>query len=312
MPPVEDISWHMLRRIVHEWHGDSAELDEVKPLVGGSINNTVALHTTDGSRAVLKISPHRVNRDFEREANQLRLLRQIGLPAPEVYHVHPGDLEHPFGYLLMEYREGVCLNEARQLCTPEQFDRLQERLAELVCALHDRTSDVYERVGLSNGEARSFENWPAFYRHVYDAIWHEAEKDPHLPVKCRKQIDKVHERLERLVAHDDRPRLVHWDIWATNLLVKPDAEGEWQVTALLDPNCKFAHAEAEIAYLELFHTVTPAFMRAYRRRHRLPPAYERIRRPIYQLYPLINHLRLFGAEYVRPLTAAVERVAAVV
>src|SRR6185503_19429352 len=73
----------------------------------------------------------------------------------------------------------------------------------------------------------------------------------------KKTIGKVHERLEKLLTHDDCPRLVHWDIWATNILAKPDEHGKWWITGVLDPNCKYAHAEAEIAYMDLFHTITP-------------------------------------------------------
>ena len=118
----------------------------------------------------------------------------------------------------------------------------------------------------------------------------------------------INERLERFVAHGDKPRLVHWDIWNTNVLVRrDDASGKWKVAALLDPNCKFAHAEAEIAYMELFHTVTPAFMKQYQQRHRLPGEYHQFRKPIYQLYPIINHVRLFGEGYIKPLSAALEK-----
>ena len=42
-----DISWQLLRRIVKEWAGDSAELTDVKPLHGGCISDTLALHTRD-------------------------------------------------------------------------------------------------------------------------------------------------------------------------------------------------------------------------------------------------------------------------
>jgi fructosamine-3-kinase len=135
------------------------------------------------------------------------------------------------------------------------------------------------------------------------------EKDTHLPRHCRKQIAKVHEKLDRLLAHDDQPRLVHWDIWNTNIMATSNGDGKYHIAALLDPNCKFAHAEAEIAYMELFHTITPAFMKAYQHHHKLPAEYHKFRKPIYQLYPMINHLRLFGESYAKPLTAAVERTA---
>ena len=40
----------------------------------------------------------------------------------------------------------------------------------------------------------------------------------------------------------------------------------------------------------------------------MPPEYHQLRKPLYQLYSLVNHVYLFGQEYVKPLTAAVERV----
>jgi fructosamine-3-kinase len=83
--PDSDISWQMLRRIVQDWIGTSAELSEVQRLEGGVINTTIAIHTTAGDRAVIKISPHRLNRQYLTEAFQLNVLREIGLPAPQVY-----------------------------------------------------------------------------------------------------------------------------------------------------------------------------------------------------------------------------------
>ena len=107
-----DISWQTLRRILREWAGESAELAEVKPLEGGAINTTLALTCADGKRCVVKISPHRVNRDYQREAYQLDLLRQVGLPTPKVYDAHIGSLEDPNSYLLMEFVDTTALATA--------------------------------------------------------------------------------------------------------------------------------------------------------------------------------------------------------
>jgi fructosamine-3-kinase len=310
MPVHDDISWQTLRRIVREWAGESAELTEVKPLEGGAINTTLALTCAAGERCVIKISPHRVNRDYAREAWQLDLLRGAGLPTPKVYDAHIGSLEDPNSYLLMEFIDGIDLAEAKRRCDAEQFDRLQAQLAQLVLAMHGHTSTSYCRC--TGPEPKLFGTWPAFYREVYDPIWHDVEKDAHLPKPTRKLIAKVHEKLDRLLAHNDVPRLVHWDIWATNLLAAPDASGNWRITAVLDPNCKFAHAEAEIAYIDLFHTCTPAFLKAYQQARKLDEAYHRVRKPIYQLYPMINHVHLFGHHYLTPLTQAAERCAALV
>src|SRR5690606_7549023 len=154
---------------------------------------------------------------------------------------------------------------------------------------HTATADAYMRVMES---AETYASWPAFYRAVYDPIWKEASRNEHLPKKIRKQIGRVHDHLEALVAHGDCPRLVHWDIWSTNILCDVGSDGRWHVSAILDPNCKYAHYEAEIAYMELFHTCTPGFLKAYQQHFKLPPEYHQRRRTIYQLYPMIDHLNL--------------------
>jgi fructosamine-3-kinase len=300
MPSWEtDISWDVLRRIVHDWIGNSAELVEVKPLVGGCINTTLRLTTADGNCGVLKITPHRVNRAYEQEAYQLNILRQSGLPAPEVYACQIGSLDQPFSYLLMEFIEGVDFAQARTQCNQEQFDQLQMHLAELVLTMHEQIASHYGRV--SAEDTPQHDCWPTFFKEIYDPIWHGVEKLAFMPAKCRKKNAKIHSRLDSLLAHEDHPRLVHWDIWSTNLLARPDEHGRWWVSAVLDPICKFAHSEAEVAYMELFHTITPAFLRAYQQTRPLDGEYHRLRKWIYQLYPLINHVHLFGREYIPPL-----------
>jgi fructosamine-3-kinase len=305
-----DISWQLLRGIVHDWAGTSAELTEATPLVGGAIHTTLALKTKSGDRAVLKISPHRVDRGYQDEAYQLNLLKSLGVPAPEVYACHLGTLDSPHSYILMQHVDGVPLTDAKKLCTPDEFDRLQTHLAELVLAMHEQKSTHYWRV--TGHERKEHDHWPKFYREMYDPIWHEAERTTNLPIKVKRQIGKVHERLERLIGHDDQPRLVHWDLWSGNILAHRDDTGAWRIIAILDPNCKFAHAEAELAYLELFHTSTPTFLKAYQHVRKLPPDYHQVRKPIYQLYPLIDDVTLHGAQYIKPLLAQVDKLSALI
>lgn len=307
MAPHEvEVSWQSLRQIIRDWAGTAAELEEVAPLAGGCINTTLCLRTGDGRKAVLKITPHRVDRAYADEAHQLEILREVGVPVPRIYSCKIGDLDSPFSYLLMEFVEGVNLSAAKASCPAEEFDRVQEQLAELVLLMHDRRSPHYMR--LTASDPKRYERWPECYRDLFEPIWAEVDKSGVLAPKARKRVAKVLDRVDRLLAHDDCPRLVHWDLWATNILARQNRDGRWGVAALLDPHCKYAHAEAEIAYLELFQTVTPAFMRAYQRQHKLPPEYHCIRKPVYQLFSLINHLHLFGQEYLKSVMAAIEKV----
>src|SRR5215213_6298983 len=134
-----DISWQVLRQIVHDWAGSQSELDEVKQLSGGSVATTLVLHTRTGDRAVLKITPHRVDHAYADEAHQLDLLRDHGLPTPQVYRCSVGSLDQPFSYLLMEFRDGVDLAKAKAQAAPEAFEALQAELARLVRRLHAQT-----------------------------------------------------------------------------------------------------------------------------------------------------------------------------
>ncbi len=122
-----DISWQVLRRIVHEWAGTSAELAAVKSLAGGSINTTLELELQDGKKAVLKISPHRVDKAYAHEAYQLQLLRETGLPTPDVYQWKIGMLDDPFSYILIEHIDGMNLSDAKRACSAEQFDQQIKR-----------------------------------------------------------------------------------------------------------------------------------------------------------------------------------------
>ena len=141
-----DISWQALRRIVQEWAGTSAELAEVKPLHGGCINTTLHLICKDGQQCVVKISPHRVDRNYQREAYQLNLLRELGVPVPQVYLCKVGTLDDPHSYLLMEFMPGVDLSAAKKQCSKDQFDNVQVHLAELLVGMHANTSHAYRRV----------------------------------------------------------------------------------------------------------------------------------------------------------------------
>jgi fructosamine-3-kinase len=226
--------------------------------------------------------------------------------VPKVLGQHLACLDAPDSWLLLEHIEGVDLHAARQHCHNGEYEALQEELAEICSCLHNATADAYQRA--SDPESPKFGRWSVFFRHIYDGIWQDVQQSRILSTPTRRKMSRIHERLDELLEHDDRPRLVHGDFWACNVLVRPDARGRWRVAALLDPNLKYAHAEAELAYLELFHTITPAFLRRYQKEHPMDDGYHRHRRGLYHLYDLLDHVHLFGQEYVRPFVKALGKV----
>ncbi len=306
----EDISWQSLGRIVREWAGAPAELAEVIPLNGGSVNNTLLLVTGDRRKAVLKITPHRVNRELANEAFQLQHLRAIGIPVPEVYASRIASLEDPNSFILMEHVEGITLADARVKLSEEDYDALQHELAKLVLKLHAHTRDTYGK--LDAGGNHRTHDWPAFYRSMHDHAVQAVEHLKDVPLKMRRKIEKLHGRLDQYLHHHDQPRLCHGDLWSKNVMVAQGGGGAWRIRALLDPNLRYAHAECELAYLDLFDTCTKRFKRDYQAGHKLDDEYHRVRKPIYQLYPMLNNVQFFGHAYVAPMMQVAERATALV
>jgi fructosamine-3-kinase len=119
--------------------------------------------------------------------------------------------------------------------------------------------------------------------------------------------DAAFERVRALAADLDallcepEPALLHGDVWRGNLRVDGD-----RVT-FLDPACYFGHDELDLAYADWTETFGEAFRERYRERRGVDDGYEE-RRPVYQLYPLLEHVRYFGAaDYLDPVR---ERLAA--
>jgi fructosamine-3-kinase len=235
------------------------------------------------------------------------MLRKLEIPVPEVYRCVTGTLDQPHSYLLMEFVHGLDLHKCRGHLPADEYDRLQRELADYTARLHGVVGEQYGRMAAGY---QPVETWPTLYRELYSPIVKSVEKSPLLGVKTRRRLEKIHDKLPRLIDHGDKPRLTHGDLWAGNVMCHENGDGHWHVAALLDPNLTLAHHESELAYMELFHTANHTFMHSYQDQHKLSADYHRVRKPVYQLYELMNHVQLFGAEYVKPLCETLDRVIA--
>jgi len=99
------------------------------------------------------------------------------------------------------------------------------------------------------------------------------------------------------------PSLLHGDLWSGN--VYPDADGR---PVLIDPAVYRGDPEVDLAMSELFGGFDREFTRAYRSARSVPERYDRVRRSIYQLYPLLVHANLFGAGYAASARATADRI----
>jgi len=110
----------------------------------------------------------------------------------------------------------------------------------------------------------------------------------------QEQGVKLMARLPALFAgYTPRPSLLHGDLWSGNWGVLGSAE-----PVIFDPAVHYGDREADLAMTELFGGFPQEFYSAYNAMWPLDYGY-RVRRDIYKLYHVLNHLNLFGDAYLK-------------
>lgn len=122
-----------------------------------------------------------------------------------------------------------------------------------------------------------------------------------MPGALRARIERLAARLDEWLVEPAAPALIHGDMWDGNIVHQ-----DGRITGFIDPAIYCADPEIELAFATLFNTFGPAFFDRYQAPRPLAPGFFEARRDIYNLYPLLVHVRLFGAGYV----GAVERTLA--
>jgi len=235
-------------------------------LAGGDLSEVLLVPRGEGDAVVAKGGP-----SVATEAAMLRALAGAGMPAPPVEGEHAG-------VLLIRHVENDGLFNPRAWAD----------LGAWLRRLHGTTGEAYGwpidyalgTVTLDNREGR---DWPRFWGEqrltaaasLLDRPW-------------RERVERLAARLADLLPASPRASLLHGDLWTGNILVR-----DGTLAALIDPACYHGHAEVDLAMLSLFDTPPDEFWEAYGEREEGWEA----RLPVYQLFPALVHLRLFGAAY---------------
>lgn len=186
--------------------------------------------------------------------------------------------------------------------------RAEEQLGDIIAELHGITGwrFGFERDTLIGGLPQPNPpggDWVGFFRdHRLRAMARSALDAGHLPSSLMTRVETLCGRLERWLGNDASPSLIHGDLWAGNIL----SQGP-RVAGLIDPALYYADPEIELAFMTLFNSVGDRFFRRYDERRKLRPGFFEERRDLYNLYPLLVHVRLFGGAYVAQVDQALAR-----
>ncbi|MEK7793039.1 MAG: fructosamine kinase family protein [Candidatus Hydrogenedentota bacterium] len=266
-------------------------VQHIGPLSGGCVGEVYRVVLSDGEEVVAKV-------DFGPdprlgiEGYMLDYLAaRSRLPVPKVLHNSPS-------LLVMEFLSGVSGFDAQA----------EEHAAELLADLHSITSYRFgfERDTLIGGLHQPnpwTEKWaPFFAEHRLIAMGKQAVDARRMNTNTLARIEKLCGKLDSLIEEPDRPSLIHGDVWSANVLAE-----RGRITGFIDPAIYFAHPEIELAFITLFNTFGNAFFRRYNELRPIRPGFFELRRDLYNLYPLLVHLRLFGGGYLSNVESTLKR-----
>ena len=289
----DNASGRDLNKRLHEALGSRVVEARSLPVGFGLIGVEVTL--ADGRHLVVKARMRGTHAriGLEIEAFMLGELGRLSeLPVPGV-HYSDGDL------LVMDF----IANDGG--VTP----RVERHAAEVIASLHatPRERFGYDRDTLigpllqPNPQAPL---WVPFFRdHRLLYMAREACREGALPAELLARIERLAERIEDYLIEPRFPSLLHGDLWTGNVLVRGD-----RIAGFVDPAISIGSPEIELAFGTLFGTFGKSFFEAYASALPLEAGFHELRLGLYNLYPRLVHVRLFGSSYLAGIDATLARL----
>jgi fructosamine-3-kinase len=269
---------------------------KTKRLSGGDINDAFELELGSGARVFVKTNRAAPPSMFPAEARGLSWLNEAGaLRVPEVLAVSSGRAGEP-SFLVLELLE----QGRRQRDFDEQLGRGLARLHRFGTPGFGLDHDNF--IGSLPQRNRTHDTWADFF-------WAE-RLEPQLAravgggratARLQSGFQRLHGKLLQLLGASEQPSRLHGDLWGGNLHC--DESGQ---PCLIDPAVYGGHREVDLAMMRLFGGFGERVFSAYEEEWPLAPGHgERV--ALYQLYPLMVHVNLFGGGYAESVERTLAR-----
>jgi fructosamine-3-kinase len=283
-----------LDRAVHHNLGEDHFLESMRPVGGGCIHRAYALECR-GARLFAKVNDPTHWHNFTAEEDGLKALARTGMTVPSVVSLGttPGH-----AYLLLRFMDLGTLDGDSARALGRALATMHARDAGTRYGWH--CANYIGATPQSNGW---HDDWASF--------WAEERIAPQLVLAKRNALGdslqrlgaRLLERIPALIAgHAPKPALVHGDLWAGNAGALGSGE-----PVVFDPAVYVGDAEVDLAMTELFGGFPAAFYAGYAGVSPIMPGYE-ARKPLYNLYHVLNHANLFGGGYVAQAERSMTRL----
>ena len=269
---------------------------QARAAASGDINQTFSVALVDGRQLFVKTHACAPAGMYMCEARGLAwLARAQALRVPEVLLATEDDDEGPACLVLETIEIGR---------RGRDFD---VALGAGLARLHQATPNEFgldhdNYIALLTQHNAGLDTWPRFYAERRLAPQTElARRSGRITPALARRLEALCDKLEALVGPAEVPARLHGDLWSGNLLC--DAEGQ---PCLIDPAVYGGHREMDLAMMRLFGGFSERVFATYREAYPLAAgADERV--ALYQLYPLLVHVNLFGGHYAGQVEQLIAR-----
>ncbi|MBK9637460.1 MAG: fructosamine kinase family protein [Bacteroidetes bacterium] len=264
----------------------------VSPLAGGSINRVYKVESSDGQFVMKLNSSARYPNLFSSEAKGLAILSEAkAISCAEV-----------IGVCELETHQVLILN---YIPSAEKNNNFFEDFGKQLAHLHQHSALYYGldhdnyigRLPQRNKKEISATDFFINQRLLPQlelTVAHQA-----ITKDVRLKFDALFLKMDSLLPNES-PSLIHGDLWSGNFIVGEDGK-----VVLIDPAVSYSSREADIAMTKLFGGFDESFYASYHQAFPLQPHWEK-RIPLWNLYPLLVHVNLFGGSYVNDLKASLK------
>ena len=152
-----------------------------------------------------------------------------------------------------------------------------------------------------NGQKSS---WVEFFRDQRLLYMGKAAlEEEALPKKHYELLERVCKKLPSLIPDTPKASLLHGDVWSGNVLCHEEK------LYLIDPALYYGHNEVELAFIMMFETFGKIFFDVYNETVPIEKDFFDYRYGVYQIYPYLVHVRIYGAMYLNALERLLLRFA---
>jgi protein-ribulosamine 3-kinase len=263
---------------------ETINIENVKSVSGGCINETIKLETNLKTFFLKINSAKKFSGMFEAEAKGLQLLlkaNEIKIPSVILFGEH-----NDSSFLILEWIE----QGKRRTDFFEDFGRKLARLHKYTDKYFGLNHNNY--IGSLPQSNHQYKNGIDFF--IEQRLMKQIELATRNNAISKSTIEQFYNLFKKFaqIIPKEPPAFLHGDLWSGNYMTD-----ETGTAAIFDPAVYFGAREADIAMTKLFGGFDSEFYDAYNEESPLDKGWEK-RLDIFNLYPLMVHVNLFGGSYI--------------